>query len=323
MVRMYAQIECILRGRRVNFRLLEAFRSVMLTGSVTEACALLGRSQPAISRTIGELERELGYPLFERINRRMVPTDEAMQLFEEVERAFTGLDRIREVAHQIGGERHSLLRIASMPAISASILPIAAEAMTRDHPASNLSLEVRSSGWVIQSVLGRQSDIGIAGWPIGHPGLRIAFIATAPCVCILPPEHPLTRRRRIRPQDLAGERFISLGANFRTRQQVDAIFRTAGIERRQQLESQISEMVCILVARGLGVAVVDPFTPALRPELGLEIRPFDPEVVFEWGVFTQAGRPPSLPAQQFISILEDVVRSTRSPRAELRKPRNT
>jgi DNA-binding transcriptional LysR family regulator len=307
----------------MNFRLLEAFRAVMVAGSVTEACAVLGRSQPAVSRTIAELERELGYLLFERVSRRMVPTEEAMQLFEEVERSFTGLDRIREVAREIGGERRSMLRIISMPATSVSVLPIAVEAMTRDRPDINLSLEVRSSSWVVQSVLSRQSDVGIAGLPLDHPGLRIAFVAAAPCVCILHPRHPLTRRRRIRPRDLAGERFISLGANYRSRQRIDRIFREAGVERRLPLESQLSEMVCLLVARGLGVAIVDPFTPFLRPELGLETRPFDPEVIFEWGVFTQAGRPPSAPAQHFIGVLEKVVRGTRSPRAKVRGSRGT
>lgn len=305
----------------LNFRLLEAFRAVMVAGSVTEACVVLGRSQPAVSRSIAELEREVGYRLFERVNRRMVPTEEAIQLFEEVQRAFTGLDRIRAAAREIGGERRSLLRVTSMPATSVSILPIAVETMTRDHIDISLSIEVRSSGWVVESILGRQSDVGIAGMPLDHPGLRIAFIAAAPCVCILPQGHALSRRRRIQPSDLAGERFISLGANYRTRQRVDRIFGETGVDRRLQLESQLSEMVCFLVARGLGVAIVDPFTPWLRPELGLEIRPFDPEVIFEWGVFTQAGRPPSAPARHFIEVLEDVVRGTRSPRAKIRKPR--
>jgi len=307
----------------MNFRLLEAFRAVMAAGTVTEAGSMLGRSQPAVSRAIAELERELGYPLFQRVNRRMVPTEEAMQLFEEVERAFTGLDRIRAVAREIGGERRSMLRITSMPAIAFSILPIAAEAMTRDHPNINLSLEVRSSGGVVQSVLGRQSDVGIAGLPFGPPGCPIAFIVTAPCVCVLPPRHPLTVRRHIRPRDLAGERFISLGANYRTRQQIDQIFREAGVKRRLPLESQLSEMVCFLVARGLGVAIVDPFTLLLRPDLGLETRPFEPDVVFEWSVFTQAGRLPSAPAQHFMGVLEKAVRGTRSPHTKVRRSRNT
>lgn len=306
----------------MNFRLLEAFRAVMVAGSVTEACDVLRRSQPAVSRTIAELEREVGYPLFERVNRRMAPTEEAVLLFEEVERAFTGLEQIREFAREIGGERRSMLRIVSMPATSVSVLPIAVEAMTRDHPGINLSLEIRSGGWAVQSVLSRQSDVGISGLPLDNPGLHIAFIVAAPCVCILHPQHPLAKRRRILPRDLAGERFISLSANFRTRQRIDQIFHEAGVKRFLPLESQLSEMVCFLVARGLGVAIVDPFTPFLRPELGLEIRPFEPQVIFEWGVFTQAGRPPSEPAQQFIGVLEEVVRGTRSLHTKLRKPRN-
>ncbi|MDT8345986.1 MAG: LysR family transcriptional regulator, partial [Thermohalobaculum sp.] len=124
----------------MNFRKLTAFRAVMVAGSVTEASAALGRSQPAVSRSIADLEADLGYRLFERINRRMVPTEEAVLLFKEVERAFQSLDYIAEAARAIGGRRRRHVHVAAMPAIAFSLLPIAAQRMTEAHPDTQMNL---------------------------------------------------------------------------------------------------------------------------------------------------------------------------------------
>ena len=301
----------------MNFRMLTAFQAVMVAGSVTEASVALGRSQPAVSRILAELETSLGYRLFERVNRRMVPTEEAVLLFKEVERAFQSLDYIAEAARAIGGKRRRHVHVAAMPAIAFSMLPIAAQAMANAHPELQMMLEVRSSDWVVQSILRRQCDVGIAGLPLNDPGLRVAFIATAAAVCVMPRGHRLAARDVIRPADLKGEPFISLGANYRTRQNVDRIFREARIEREIRLETQLSEMACLLVERGLGVAVVDPFTPLLRPDLRLDVRPFVPEVPFRWGAVTQAGRHLAQPVAQFLEILEDCVARCETPKASL------
>ncbi|MFZ2098956.1 MAG: LysR family transcriptional regulator [Oricola sp.] len=305
------------KGPELNFRTLTAFRAVMVAGSVTDASAALGRSQPAVSRSIADLEASVGYQLFERVNRRMVPTEEAVLLFKEVERAFQSLDYITEAARAIGGRRRRHIHVAAMPAIAFSILPIVAQMMTDAYPEVQMMLEVRSSDWVLQSILQRQCDVGIAGLPLNDPGLSVAFIATASAVCVLPRGHRLAKLEVIGPTDIAGEPFISLGASFRTRQMVDRIFREASIERDMRLETQLSEMACLLVERGLGIAIVDPFTPHLRPDLKLDVRPFLPEIPYEWGAVTQAGRHIAPPVAQFLEILKDSVTGCKNPKARI------
>lgn len=299
----------------MNFRMLAAFRAVMSAGSVTEASAALGRSQPAVSRAIADLEAHVGYPLFDRVNRRMVPTDEAVLLHEEVERAFQSLDYVDEAARMIGARRGASLHVTAMPAIALSVLPLVAERLSEERPDLRMNLEVRSSGWVLQSVLHRQCDVGLSGMPLRNPGLSIAFVASSPAVCVLPRGHALADREAIEPADLRGERFISLGTQYRLRQQVDHAFREAGVERLLRIETQLSEMACLLVERGLGVAVVDPFMPLLRPNLDVEVRPFHPSIPFEWGAVTQAGRHLAEPAQHFLAVLEDAVRCCEHPKA--------
>src|SRR5690349_18827847 len=69
-------------------RQLEAFRATMQAGTVSGAAVLLGVSQPAASRLLGRLEKELNLTLFDRTKGRLAPTPEAQILYDQVERTF-------------------------------------------------------------------------------------------------------------------------------------------------------------------------------------------------------------------------------------------
>ena len=76
----------------MNFKQLNAFREVMLTGSVSEAARNLYRTQPAISSLIAGLEDDIGFKLFERRGGRLHPVPEAHYLFEEAGEIIGRLD---------------------------------------------------------------------------------------------------------------------------------------------------------------------------------------------------------------------------------------
>src|SRR5262245_21177406 len=73
------------RMSALNHRQVEAFRAVMLTGGVTTAAQLMNVTQPAVSRLIRDLQESLKLPLFERRGTRLLPTAEALSLYQEVE----------------------------------------------------------------------------------------------------------------------------------------------------------------------------------------------------------------------------------------------
>ena len=70
---------------KLTFKQIEAFRSVMVNGSVVGAAKLMNLTQPSVSRTIALLEIRLGYPLFVRRGRRLLPTPQADALYREVD----------------------------------------------------------------------------------------------------------------------------------------------------------------------------------------------------------------------------------------------
>lgn len=108
---------------RINSRQVEAFRAMMLTGSVTEAAKLMAVTQPAVSRLLRDFQALLKTELFERRGTGLVPTAAATALYTEVERSFVGLERITAAAEEIRGRRTGSLRIAALPALSNGYLP--------------------------------------------------------------------------------------------------------------------------------------------------------------------------------------------------------
>jgi hypothetical protein len=82
---------------KLNLRSLEAFRETMISGSVTAAAGRMGMTQPAVSRLIAQLETDAGFGLFYRDKGRLAPTPEALMLYEEVDLAFGGLERVDDL----------------------------------------------------------------------------------------------------------------------------------------------------------------------------------------------------------------------------------
>src|SRR5262245_11623924 len=111
------------RGAQVNFRQLETFRAVMVSGSASRASELLGITQPAVSRSIAELEESLGFPLFDRVRGRLVPTPEGQLFFKDVAASFAGLDRLRASAARIRDFGSGILRVASLAALGSTLVP--------------------------------------------------------------------------------------------------------------------------------------------------------------------------------------------------------
>src|SRR5882757_9704182 len=98
---------------RINSRQVEAFRAMMLTGSVTEAAKLMAVTQPAVSRLLRAFQALIKMELFERRGSGLVPTASATALYMEVERSFIGLERITAAAEEIRSRRTGLVRVAA------------------------------------------------------------------------------------------------------------------------------------------------------------------------------------------------------------------
>ncbi len=266
----------------LTLRMIEAFRAVILNGSISEAAVFLHISQPAVSRLIKDLEAEIGFQLLERRQGRVFANDDALVLFEEVDRSYIGLDRISQAANRIRKRETGALNIACMPAIGLSLMPRVLASFQKIYPDIEINIQVVRSITVIQLLTSMQCDIGFVESTYSAPSIESGPVYTMDSVCILPPGHRLCETSIVTPADFEGEPFISLGSNDKTRFKIDAIFETADVNRQLKMEAPLMNIVCALVIEGCGVSIVDPMTAAMFAPRGLIIKPFQPSPPFSF-----------------------------------------
>jgi len=266
----------------MTLRMIEAFRAVFLNGSISEAAAFMHVSQPAVSRIIKDLETEVGFQLFDRRQGRIFANDDALAFFEEIDRSYIGLDRIKQAAMHIRKRETGAIKIACLPAVGLSIMPQVIANFQKIYPELGINIQVVQSTTVMRLLASLQCDIGFVEASFTAPAVDHGPVFNLDSVCILPPRHKLSQKSVIQPADLDGESFISLGSNSRTRFKIDAIFETTGINRLTQIEAPLMKIVCSLVLEGCGVSIVDPMTANTFIQSGLVIRPFRPSTPFSF-----------------------------------------
>src|SRR6185369_3952341 len=130
----------------MRLRYLQALRGVMETGTVTEAARRLGRTQPQVSRLLGALEAELGFNLFIRKGRRLLPTSEGTAFYQQAERILSGWDDIATIAEDIRTRREPKLRLITQPYLAHALMPATFAAFVAKHPSFRWAWKTGSAG---------------------------------------------------------------------------------------------------------------------------------------------------------------------------------
>lgn len=263
---------------------VEAFHAVARHGGFSRAARALNVAQPSLTRSVARLEATIGFPLFLRGQGAARLTPEGEAFLREVERAFSGLDRLRAAAQDIRNFGTGRLRLACLPALAGGVMVEALAEFLRSRPAATVALQVRPSATVYEWVETRQADLGLAAPRSGFPAVEEQEYLALPGVLIVPRGHRLARRRRpLSPRDIAEEPFLALALEDGTRHNSEQVFRAAGVEPRIRLETPYSATLCRLVAAGLGVALVNPLVAADEARgLPIVALPFAPMVPFRY-----------------------------------------
>lgn len=291
----------------MNFRQIEAFRTVMLTGSMTAAAARLHTSQPNVSRTIAQLEAEIGYELFDRLPGRVLATRGGEALYKEVERAFVGLDSVQEAARGIREMGAGTLRVAAAASVSVTAIPGAIRRFSERYPSVRVVVDSSESTTIANWVATRHCDVGFVAYVADKPGVEASVIHTEHAVCIMPAGHPLARKKRIVAADLHGERFISLPSGRPSRATIDAAFPQDG--RIMALETTFASTICAMVSEGLGLSLVSPIVSRVMNVPGVVTRPFKPDVPYTSYMLLPQLAPRDMHASYFISCMRSAFRS--------------
>lgn len=268
----------------MNIKALRAFRAVVAEGSVVAASRTLNLSQPAVSRLIALLEAELRLPLFKRVRRRMVLTDEGRAFVREAGRILANLDEIPRIADEIRASRVKRLRIVSMPRAALSVVCPAVAAFSRRHPDVEISLDLRTRRDLELWIGGKEYDLGFGNVPVLHRSVRSLPLVRVRLEVMLPAGHPLAARDHLTVEHLAGEEMIAQFPGLLLRRQMDELFHASDIHMPYRLQTSSSYMASHLVANGAGITIIDRLSAATLGPDAVVLRPLEPERWVSFGV---------------------------------------
>lgn len=293
----------------MKFNQIEAYRAVMLAGSVTEAANFLNVSQPGVSRLIMDLERSIGFDLFDRQPGKITPTPEGEIFFKHIQSTFDGIRHLDRVAEEIASLKHDCLRFAAFPAAALELAPLAIQGIHQAYPDLKMRLEVRSSSKILELISNKQIDIGLAAFPVEYPGVIIERIYQPLCPCIVPASSPLSNRRSVKWSDFSGETTLGISPELAVGKELRNALAVSDGELGNLVETTSSFAICKLAELGMGVGVVDPLTAAVFRDSSVVAIPFRPAVQFGFAVVLPEYSARSIAVTKLTAILHAITKS--------------
>lgn len=290
----------------MDIRQLKVVETLCKTGSVTETARILNVSQPAISKTIRQVEAATGLELFKNLQGRIFATDQVQALLPVIERLMSSHENVNERIEDLRSGRRGLVRIATAPSLTSTILAEAIKLFRKERPFVELKVIATSTREVVGKVARNEVDIGMCQPSSGDAAVTARLMASGTVICVLPKEHRLARNSTISPVDLQNEDIIAFPDSEPTGARVSEAFVTAGIRLRRAVEVNQSYGACAFASQGLGIALVDSFIHARGHFPTLAVRPFAPETRIQTHMLVSSIRPASSLAEQFSEQLLEV-----------------
>jgi DNA-binding transcriptional LysR family regulator len=240
----------------LNLHLLRLFTAVVDHGGVVSAARALRLSQPAVSRAVRELERQLGLSLFERTSRRGRLTPDGAEVYAHAKAVFAAERGVEDAVQELKGIRRGRLHIGASTTIATYVLPAIIAEFSRRNPEVELRLSAVHTRVIVDMLRRYELDIALAEAPVIDRAIEVTHWQTDEMKMIAGAGHRLARRRVVAPADLEGELFLLREPESGTRGIVIRALDQAGIIVHRAMSIDGTEVIKQVVAEGLGLAVV-------------------------------------------------------------------
>jgi DNA-binding transcriptional LysR family regulator len=313
-------------ARRVTLRELRLLLAVARSGSMLKAATEIGLTQPALSKSIAELERTVGVRLFDRTNRGVTPTPHGEVLLRRAAGVF---EELRQAVDELGSltdANRGELRIGGTPTMCAGLLPRIISAVRSNRPRFQFHVAELESGKLASDIVGRSLDLGLGRGHVIGDNDQLAFerLFDDRLFIVAGAQHPLAGRRSITLEETARHPWVLPPAAGPVTAHLEGEF------RRQKLhlpESPVTTMSMLvryeLIATNSFLTVM--YGSVLRfgnAPRSLRVLPVDLSSGIPIGIFHLKNRTLTPAAEVFIQATRELVRPMQSVSARhLRRER--
>lgn len=277
------------------------FAAVARHEHVTRAAHELGVPQPTLSRAMVRLEADLGVALFVRKGRSVSLTPSGRAFLDGTERALGEVGRAAEAVRADADPATGKVAFGFLHTLGSETVPALLRAFRADHPKVRFSLVQNYGEAMLERLRAGELDLCLTSPVPEAPDLVARRLDEQRLRLVVPDDHRLAGRRRIRLAEAADETFVTLEAGYGLRRITDDLCAEAGFRPRVAFEGEEAETLRGLVAAGLGVALLPP--PAVARPGVVELTVTAPRAVREIGVAWLDGHPDTPPVAAFKRFL--------------------
>ena len=245
----------------MEFDQLRYFLSVADLANFTRAAEELGISQSALSRSIQRLEEELGQPVFERQGRSLSLTEAGTLLQRRTQQILTLIEDTKSEICDDG--QSGRVRVGAIPTIAPYFLPEVLKQFSEAYPQATVIVQENTTDALLKSCTQGEIDLAILALPVPARYLEVEELFQEELLLVLPPDHPLVEKEKIRLSDVEPYPFVLLDEAHCLSDNIVSFcrqrsFQPVAVERTSQLA-----MVQELVSLSHGVSMI----PAMAREL--------------------------------------------------------
>jgi LysR family hydrogen peroxide-inducible transcriptional activator len=261
MARIYPKASRRLEISAMEIDQLRYFLRVADLANFTRAAEALGISQPALSRSIQKLEEELGQPVFERKTRSVSLTDAGTLLQARAQQVLSILEDTKAEITDDG--QSGRVRVGAIPTIAPYFLPEVLRRFSEEFPEATLIVQENTTDALLRSCTQGEIDLAILALPVPARYLEVEELFEEELLLVMPPDHPLVDKAKIRLSDVEPYPFVLLDEAHCLSENIVSFcrqrsFQPVSVERTSQLA-----MVQELVSLSHGVSMI----PAMARQL--------------------------------------------------------
>ncbi|MQY15902.1 HTH-type transcriptional regulator GltC [Streptomyces sp. RB5] len=280
---------------------LAQFAAVARHEHVTRAALELGVPQPTLSRAVARLEADLGVALFTRHGRTLTLTKAGHDLRTAADRALGEVGRAAEAVRADADPSAGKVAFGFLHTMGPETVPELLREFRVDHPGVRFQLVQSYGEWMLDRLREGELDLCLTSPVPDDPDLVGRRLDEQRLRLVVPDDHRLAGRKRVRLAEAAEEAFVTLEPGYGLRRMTDALCAQAGFTPRVAFEGEEAETLRGLVAAGLGVALLPP--PAVPRPGVVELTLTGQRAVREIGLAWQAGAVDTPPVAAFKKFL--------------------
>ena len=249
---------------------------VARAGSIRKAAETLSITSTALNRRILALEEELGVPIFERLPRGVRLSTAGELLVHHIRSQVADMDKLRSQIADLMGERRGHVSIACSQALLPYFLPEQIAEYRREHPAVTFGVHLRDRAAAEQALVDHSADIALVFEPVRLGEVQVLSTIRQGVCAVMPPEHPLAARERVRLRDCTGYPLALPTASYGVRHLIDLALVRSSIELTVAVVSDSFEFLRRYPARERIVSFQIPIgLPTVDGQDDIVLRPID------------------------------------------------